>query len=310
MTGGHIWRNMRQSYRQKVNGEKMTLRELLLFGRQNLSEAGVPDSEYDARVLLEYALGVTNSYYFLHGNDKITKEQQEAYTACIEKRKQRIPLQHIIGSAWFMGYEFFVNSDVLTPRFDTEILVDEVGKVLRRYAAGADKRDAELALLDVCTGSGCILLSLLAEHRDLKLRGVGIDISEKALAVAERNREHLGVAAEFLQSDLFENVQGCYDVIVSNPPYIATAELDGLMPEVLEHEPRIALDGKEDGLFFYRKILEQAGKFLKENAWICFEIGYDQGEALREMLLAQGYREVRIVKDLAGLDRVAIGQKI
>ena len=167
----------------------------------------------------------------------------------------------------------------------------------------------QMRILDVCTGSGCILLSLLAEHKDWNLEGLGVDISPEALQVAKRNNERLGLNAEFLESDLFSKVQGTYDIIVSNPPYIATKELDGLMPEVREHEPRIALDGKEDGLYFYREILKRAGDFLKTDGWICFEIGYDQGEALKEMLLEYGYTDVRIGKDLAGLDRIALGKR-
>ena len=278
----------------------MTLRELLLLGKRELSQAEVPDSEYDAWILMEYVLNIEKSYYFLHGNDKIEQKQAEKYLACIQKRKQRIPLQHITESAWFMGYEFYVNSDVLTPRFDTEILVEAVSKRLK----------PEMHILDVCTGSGCILLSLLAEYKDWDLKGVGVDISPEALQVARKNRERLGVSADFLESDLFSKVEGTYDIIVSNPPYIATKELDSLMPEVREHEPMLALDGKEDGLYFYREILKRAGHFLREGGWICFEIGYDQGKALEEMLMVYGYREVRIEKDLAGLDRVAIGRKV
>ncbi len=277
----------------------MTLRELLLLGKKELRQAKVPDGDYDAWILMEYALKIEKSYYFMHGNDKIENEQIEKYLACIQKRKQRIPLQHITESAWFMGYEFYVNSNVLTPRFDTEILVEAVGKRLK----------PNMEILDVCTGSGCILLSLLAEYKSWNLKGVGVDISKEALQVAKKNNERLKVSAEFLESDLFSRVEGTYDIIVSNPPYIATKELEGLMPEVREHEPKIALDGKEDGLYFYREILKQAGPFLKVGGWICFEIGYDQGTALEEMLLSYGYKEVRIEKDLAGLDRVAIGKK-
>ncbi len=280
-------------------GQSMTLRELLLLGKKELRQAQVPDGDYDAWLLMEHVLKIEKSYYFIHGNDKIENEQAEKYLACIQKRKQRIPLQHITESAWFMGYEFYVNSNVLTPRFDTEILVEAVSKRLK----------PKMEILDVCTGSGCILLSLLAEHKDWNLKGVGVDISQEALKVARKNKERLAVSAEFLESDLFSKVEGTYDIIVSNPPYIATKELDGLMPEVREHEPRIALDGMEDGLHFYREILRQADSYLKDGGWICFEIGYDQGAALEAMLLTHGYKDVHIEKDLAGLDRVAIGRR-
>lgn len=276
-----------------------TLRELLKAGERRLWEAGVPDPGTDAWALLEFALQIEKSYYFLHENDKIEKDRQEKYEDLLAMREKRIPLQQITGSAWFMGYEFYVNDQVLTPRFDTEILVEEAGKHLK----------PGMRVLDVCTGSGCILLSLLAEYRELNLTGTGVDISPQALQVAKENRKRLDVSADLLESDLFSAVEGEYDVIVSNPPYIATGELDGLMPEVRDHEPWLALDGKEDGLYFYRKIVEQAAGYLNPGGWLCFEIGYDQGNALETMLTEAGYDQVKIIKDLAGLDRVAVGQK-
>lgn len=276
-----------------------TLRELLQYGKEVLRQAQVPEWENDAWALMEYAFDIQKSCYFLHENDKIEEGRQKYYEELLELRRQRIPLQHITGTAWFMGYEFFVNDKVLTPRFDTEILVDEVGHLLKDG----------MQILDVCTGSGCILLSLLKEHAQLHLEGTGVDISTDALQVAEKNRQKLQVSAQLLESDLFSNVQGMYDIIVSNPPYIATKELETLMPEVRDHEPWLALDGKEDGLYFYRKIVEQATDYLKPGGWLCFEIGYDQGEALKELLVHAGYENVRVGKDLAGLDRTAFGRK-
>ena len=275
----------------------MTLRQLLLQGKKELRQANVPDGDYDAWILMEHVFHIEKSYYFMHGSDKIEQEQAEKDLACIQKRKQRIPLQHIKECAWFMGYEFYVNSYVLTPRFDTEILVETVSKRLQ----------PNMHILDVCTGSGCILLSLLAEYKDWNLKGVGVDISPEALAVAKRNNEQLGVHAEFLQSDLFAKVEGIYDIIVSNPPYIATKELEGLMPEVREHEPMLALDGKEDGLFFYRRIIEQAENYLNPKGQLLFEIGFDQGKDVSELMEQAGFKNVRVIKDLAGNDRVVIG---
>lgn len=276
-----------------------TLRELLNRGRSRLAKAGVPDAHTDAWVLMEFAFGIEKSYYFLHENDRIEQGQQKKYENLLALREQRIPLQQITGTAWFMGYEFYVNDKVLIPRFDTEILVEEVGKLL----------NPGMRLLDLCTGSGCILLSLLAEHERLGLEGVGADISADALQVARVNRERLGVRARLIESDLFSAVEGTFDLIVSNPPYIVEGELKELMPEVRDHEPRLALDGKEDGLYFYRKIVEQAAGYLKPGGWLCFEIGYDQGDALRKLLETAGYDEIRIGKDLAGLDRTAIGRR-
>lgn len=276
-----------------------TLRQTLSWGKDRLWAAEVPDGDADAWALMEFVFGIEKSYYFLHGDDRIEQEQRCRYESCIETRCRRVPLQQITGYAWFMGRKFTVNEHVLIPRFDTEILVEEAGKCLK----------PGMRLLDLCTGSGCILLSLMKEYEALKLRGVGADISPLALQVAGKNREALGVEAELVESDLFSALSGTFDLIVSNPPYIATNELEYLMPEVGEHEPRLALDGKEDGLYFYRKIVEQAGDYLRPEGWLLFEIGYDQGEALRNILSEAGYTDVRIGKDLAGLDRIAAGRR-
>ena len=173
-----------------------TWREALKAGEEMLVRAGVPDGAYDAWALMEFAFAMEKSYYFLHADDKMEEKQRERYQEVLEKRAERIPLQQITGSAWFMGYEFYVNDHVLIPRFDTEILVEEAGKLLKQ----------ERKLLDLCTGSGCVLLSLLAEHRGLNLTGVGVDISPQALEVAKENARRLDVKAELVESDLFSSV--------------------------------------------------------------------------------------------------------
>lgn len=276
-----------------------TWREALKEGEERLIEAGISEGKYDAWALMEFAFDMEKSYYFLHEDDRIEEEQSEKYRKLIAEREKRIPLQQILGSAWFMGYEFYVNDQVLIPRFDTEILVEEAGKRLK----------PGMQILDLCTGSGCILLSLLAEHKNLQINGTGADISSRALAVAKENRKRLNVQADFVESDLFSEIRGSYHMITSNPPYIVTGEIEKLMPEVRDHEPHLALDGKEDGLYFYRKIVEQAPSYLEPDGWLCLEIGYDQGEALKRMMEQSGYENIQIVKDLAGLDRVVTGQK-
>lgn len=276
-----------------------TWREALKEGEERLIGAGISEGKYDAWALMEFAFDMEKSYYFLHEDDRIEEEQSEKYRKLIAEREKRIPLQQILGSAWFMGYEFYVNDQVLIPRFDTEILVKEAGKRLK----------PGMQILDLCTGSGCILLSLLAEHKNLQINGTGADISSRALAVAKENRKRLNVQADFVESDLFSEIRGSYHMITSNPPYIVTGEIEKLMPEVRDHEPHLALDGKEDGLYFYRKIVEQAPSYLEPDGWLCLEIGYDQGEALKRMMEQSGYENIQIVKDLAGLDRVVTGQK-
>lgn len=272
----------------------MTLSGLLREGREALQAAGIPEWDLDAWYLLEYAAHCTKNEYFLRPEKEVLPQEKQLYRTLIRKRSAHIPLQYLTGSQEFMGLSFFVDENVLIPRQDTEILVEEA---LRALGSG-------MRVLDVCTGSGCILLSLLKLCAGLE--GTGTDLSEKALQVAGENARHLGVEASFVQGDLFEPVSGKYDCIVSNPPYIASREVDALMEEVRDHEPRMALDGGEDGLYFYRKIAVQSPKYLNDRGRIFLEIGFDQGEAVAG-LLAPAFDEVRIVQDLAGLDRVVCG---
>lgn len=272
----------------------MTLSGLLREGREALQAAGIPEWDLDAWYLLEYAAHCTKNEYFLRPEKEVLPQEKQLYRTLIRKRSAHIPLQYLTGSQEFMGLSFFVDENVLIPRQDTEILVEEA---LRALGSG-------MRVLDVCTGSGCILLSLLKLCAGLE--GTGTDLSEKALQVAGENARRLGVEASFVQGDLFEPVSGKYDCIVSNPPYIASREVDVLMEEVRDHEPRMALDGGEDGLYFYRKLAAQSPKYLKDRGRIFLEIGFDQGEAVAG-LLAPAFDEVRIVQDLAGLDRVVCG---
>lgn len=283
----------------KQNG-KMKYRDLYLYGVEKLNSAGIAEAKLDARLLLEEVCHTDRSDMILYPDREVDGTQHESYVNYIEKRKQRIPLQHIIGKQEFMGLEFYVNEHVLIPRQDTEILVE---KAMKNLHDG-------MRILDVCTGSGCILISLLHYSNDCK--GVGIDISEEALGVARKNAEKLlpdEKEISFYQGDLFEALPDTekFDMIVSNPPYIRSDVIPTLEPEVAFHEPVIALDGKEDGLFFYRRIIEEAGKYLCRGAMLFFEIGYDQAEAVLELMMDKGFIEVNTLKDYAGLDRVVYG---
>ena len=278
----------------------MTYRECYEKGCHILNEAGIEESTLDARLLLEAVCGTDRNDLLAHGEQPVMSQAEEKYLNWIRQRAEHIPLQQLTGEQDFMGLTFSVNEHVLIPRQDTEILVEEVLKELHD----------RMRILDMCTGSGCILLSLLHYSNDCE--GLGVDLSAEALEVAERNvlkvltpekAEH----AHFLQSDLFEKVEGKFEIIVSNPPYIASAEVEKLMPEVRDHEPRMALDGTEDGLYFYRRIIEEAGKHLVSSGMLFFEIGYDQGQAVSELMRTEGYREVQVVQDYAGLDRVVLG---
>lgn len=275
----------------------MTYQEMYRLGTERLKQAQVPDYQLDARLLLEYVCEITRSDLLAHGDTRCDEAKVQRYTEVLEERAKRIPLQQITGRQDFMGLSFQVSDRVLIPRQDTEILVEEVMKDLH----------GGMRILDVCTGSGCILVSLL--HYSNDCQGVGVDISTEALEVAKKNAAGLVPEKEylFLHSDLLEKVTGKFDVLVSNPPYIPSSVVDTLMPEVREHEPRIALDGMEDGLFFYRRILKECPEHLFIGAQVYFEIGHDQGEAVSELMRTAGCTEVRIVKDYSGLDRVVCG---
>ena len=268
-----------------------TLRELLDWGRTALALAGVPDAGLDAWYLMEYVWGIDRNYYFLHSDDIIEQKDEERYRDLLQKRGSHIPLQHLTGTCDFMGLTFQVNDQVLIPRQDTETLVESA---LSRLKEG-DRA------LDLCTGSGCIILSL--EKLGPGIRGLGADISAAALAVAKRNRDSLGLESDFCISDLFEGIEGVFDIIVSNPPYIASGKIPGLMEEVRGFEPLLALDGGADGLDFYRRIIKDARNFLKPGGWLGLEIGYDQREAVEELLRRQGFIRTETLQDLAGLDR-------
>jgi release factor glutamine methyltransferase len=235
------------------------------------------------------------SYFLIHQQDELNQEQELLYKEFIETRGRHIPLQHITQEQEFMGLNFKVNENVLIPRQDTEILVEEVLARLKD----------NMSVLDMCTGSGCIIISLKNGKNSIKASAA--DISTKALEVARENARLNDVEINFVQSNLFENIEGKFNIIVSNPPYIPTKVIDGLMEEVRVHEPMIALDGMEDGLYFYREIIKNSLKYLNQGGSLCFEIGYDQGEAVSSMMKETGFINIKVIKDLAGLDRVVIG---
>ena len=235
-------------------------------------------------------------------DDGLDAKTEERYRTLCTKRAQHIPLQHITGRAYFMGYEFCVDERVLVPRQDTEVLVEEAISRMRNLE--------KPQILDMCTGSGCILESILkfAERKGICVSGTGCDISEEALKVAKENDSRLQTGAVFIQGDLFENIAETYDMIVSNPPYIRTEEINRLEDEVKLYDPWIALDGKEDGLYFYRLIVKESVKHIKKGGYLLFETGFDQGKDVSALLEEQGYEEIQVKKDLAGLDRVVMGR--
>lgn len=273
----------------------MTFREAICFGEEKLNSAGIEDAKHDAWLLLTFICKIDRTFYYVHMDEDMSVEQVTEYESILSKRAEHVPLQYITGEQEFMGILFRVNDAVLIPRQDTETLVEEALKVIR----------PGMKVLDMCTGSGCILISILKNIVDVE--GYGYDISKQAINVAKENAKLNHVNATFERSDLFEDVSDTFDVIVSNPPYIPTDVISGLMPEVAMYEPMQALDGKEDGLHFYRRIIADASKYLKPDGKLLFEIGHDQGESVPKLMKDAGFKEVRVIKDLAGNDRVVIG---
>ena len=292
-----------------MSGE--TLNGLLKNGQKILEQSGIREAGLDAWLLLEYITGKSRAYYFAQGDEGVTEETACRYQELIRKRAEHIPLQHLTHQAFFMGYEFYVNEDVLVPRQDTETLMEAALELLKGNKAPR--------ILDMCTGSGCIITSLMLEVPEAS--GTGVDLSEKALEVAIRNARELGTAdrTKFVKSDLFsaeyfskkdnaEKVTG-YDMLISNPPYIPSGEIEGLMEEVRLHDPRMALDGMEDGLYFYREITRQAMDHIRPGGWLLYEIGCEQGKDVKELLEKEGFIKTEIRQDLCGLDRVVLGQR-
>ncbi len=274
----------------------MTYREAIVLGEKNLQQADIADAKTDSWLLLAMACKIDHTYYYMHIDEEMSEEQVREFEVLIKKRAERVPLQYITGEQEFMGLTFHVNSNVLIPRQDTETLVEEALKVIK----------PGMKVMDMCTGSGCVLISILKNAHDVE--GIGYDISKQAINVAKENAKFNEVPAVFERSDLFEDVvENDFDVIVSNPPYIPTDLVATLMPEVSQFEPREALDGKGDGLYFYSKILEQCKNYMKQDGYILFEIGCEQGDAVSTMMRLAGFSEVRVIKDLARNDRVVMG---
>ncbi len=305
----------------------MTYREAYVRGRAELTGAGVPDADNDAFLLLEHVTGVGKTGYYADPDAVLSKEHAEAYFSLIKRRAKRVPLQHLTGSWDFMGFNFAVDSRALVPRQDTEILAEHALDIIKRRISVQDSLSRQMSatvdtgrqtdapagtgdgifpkILDIGTGTGCVLISLmkLGNIKD----ATGTDISDDALEVAAENCRRLGVSPRLIKSDVFENVSGRYDLIVSNPPYIPTGEIENLDDEVRLYDPVIALDGGRDGLYFYRRIVGEAPRYLTDGGSLCLEIGVNEAGAVTEMMSATGFTGVTVIKDMRGIDRVVSG---
>ncbi len=264
-----------------------------------LQSCGIEDAGQDAWMLLAYVCGISRADYLADPEKQMTEKERDAFTALVEKRGSRIPLQHLTEIQGFMGFDFKVNSSVLIPRQDTEALVE---KALELIPDGGPYR-----ILDLCTGSGCIALSLAKLHGGIEI--AASDLSLEALACAQENADRLGVKLRLVRSDLFAGLgSDCFDMIVSNPPYIPSAVIGTLSDEVRLHEPRIALDGGEDGLSFYRRILRESPAHLRSEGLLLVEIGYEQAEAVQALFEQNGFSGIEVIRDLSGHDRVVLGR--
>lgn len=274
----------------------ITYQELLKSGENELVSSNISDAELDAWYLLEYLTGMSRAKFFLDRDMEVSDEIKDRYLSLIHMRKEHIPLQHITGTQEFMGFDFFVNENVLVPRQDTECLVENV----LPFAHGKK-------ILDMCTGSGCIIISLKKLEETAECTGA--DISKKALEAAQKNAASNEAEVYFKESDMFEKINGKYDIIVSNPPYIRPDVIKTLEPEVREHDPMLALDGGEDGLMFYRILAKEGKKHLAGPGMMFMEIGHDQGRAVKEIFENEGFKEVVVKKDLCENDRVVMAVK-
>ena len=282
----------------------MTIREVLINIRERLQNAGIEDFEYESWAFLDWKLYIDRAEFYMNPNGEVKEELLAEVESVLKQREQRVPLQYLM------------DERVLIPRQDTECLVELAVEDIRNRKTqnrcesnntADQKNEQKVKVLDLCTGSGCIGISVAKLCPDTEVTLA--DISEGALSVAKKNAQNLDAGVTLIKGNLFENIEGRFDYILSNPPYIPSEVIEGLMPEVKEHEPRLALDGEADGLSFYREIINEAPDYLNPDGRIYFEIGAEQGEDLTHLMNERGFSEVKVHKDLAGLDRVVIGKK-
>ena len=292
----------------------MLLRDMLKNGTDRLKSCGIENAEGDAKLLAMHVLGMDYTRLFTELDKNLDGEAVSIYNGLIEKRGTHYPCQYIIGTQDFMGYTFEVSENVLIPRPETELLVEMALKAM------GDKRICNA--LDMCCGTGCIGISYILERRkrgNFDDRLTLVDISPHAIRLSEKNSFLHDISCDIIKSDMFEyrspevfdnmtlkNSGDLYDIIMTNPPYIRSSDINALMEEVSCFEPRLALDGMEDGLYFYRRIIKEARNYLSENGCFICEIGYDQYDAVYGILVDNGYGDIELIRDYAGLDRVVL----
>ncbi len=286
----------------------MEINTLLKKGVEILGNRQYSEPILEVVLLLSNLLEVDETYIYTYGNEEVSKVIEKEFLEKIALRKKGYPLQYILEEVEFMGLKFYVNDGVLIPRQDTEILVEYILDILE------ENIEKEYTIVELGTGSGCISLSLANYHRGKSLI-YSVDINDKALEIAKKNlnRMDLGTKVKLLKGDLFQGIkplqlEGKVDIILSNPPYIPSKTIESLQDEVKKYEPMEALDGGEDGLDFYRRIIPESKKYLNKSGILVFEIGYDQGEKVSSLFKDEGYENIKIIKDLQGLNRVVVGE--
>lgn len=287
----------------------MKIKEVIELGKQVLIRNNIDDASLVARELLAHVLEQNKQYLVIHSDDELEEEYRSKFVNCINQIVSGKPLQYITNKQEFMGLNFFVDENVLIPQPDTEVLVEEtIKKCISVAELGAEQ--SPIKILDLCTGSGAIAISLnyVLAQKNINAEIMASDISAKALDIAKKNNESNNTSVKFAESNLFENIQkNDFDIIVSNPPYIKRKIIETL-PCQVQAEPHIALDGGEDGLDFYKKIIDQACKYIK-NGYVLLEIGYDQKDEVKGLFRANGrYSEIETVKDLSNNDRCVIAR--
>ncbi len=281
----------------------MNIGSLLNLATKMLNSKKIDTARLDSQLILGKVLNKDKIYLMINSNEEVEEKDEEEFLKLINKRMENMPVRYILGEVDFMGLDFYIEEGVLIPRSDTEVLVEEVLKII--------DKDKELNLCDLCSGSGAIGISLAHYRKNIMVDL--IDFYEKPEKISKKNivRNKLENQVKFIKSDLLkEPIKELkrYDIIVSNPPYIKENVIDTLMDDVKNYEPRTALSGGDSGLIFYERIVEESKKALKENGILAFEIGYDQGDSVRNIMKNGGYIDINVVKDLAGLDRVVIGR--
>lgn len=273
----------------------MEIKEALIEGRKYLKDLEYTDPIYETRRILSFLLNKDLSYLVAHDNELLDSTVEERYFEILDKRKNGMPIQYILGEEDFYGRSFKVLKDVLIPRQDTEISVETLLKIIKNNKINN--------MLEIGCGTGIVSISVDLET---KIDVTAVDISKRAIENSIINKEKLGSGIKIMKSDLFSNIKESFDLIYSNPPYIKSDEIEKLQVEVRKHEPRLALDGGEDGLHFYRKIIEKAPEYLNDRGYLVFEIGHDEAKDI--CALMENKFDVEVIKDLSKLDRVVVGQ--